>query len=501
VRLKNSNTIQAFWYGLSTLSALGISLVSAALLSRYFDKTEYGTYRQVVYVYSTLLVIFSAGFPRVYAYYLPRYSLAEGKNISLKITGLLFLSGLIFSVVLFVSADLIASVLRNDELGRGLRAFSPVPLLLMPTLGLEGIYTTYRKAQYLVVYNTLTRLITLACIIGPVILFHGSYIHAIYGWIAASVLQLFAALYMKDLPFKGISQEKTLLGLKEIFAYSYPIAKASLWGILILAANQFFISRYFGEEEFGVFSNGFIEIPFIRMITGSASAVLMPVLSKMVHEKNSKESFVELWRSVLTKSATLIYPIAAFGIINARSIIVLIFSEKYEASTIYLQLITVSSLFSVIIIAPLIYSLGKTKIYSRVHFIIGVITWILGYVVVLVFNSPVAFAVFVVILTIVKSLILIRVVAGILKVKFLSLFPVNKFTVLLMHSLIVLFLINTPIQIYGESLSPIVLLGINSLLFPVFLVLTGRFVKINYLEVFNSFYRKKGKETAKITQE
>jgi O-antigen/teichoic acid export membrane protein len=221
----------------------------------------------------------------------------------------------------------------------------------------------------------------------------------------------------------------------------------------------------------------------------------------MVHEKNSKESFVELWRSVLTKSATLIYPIAAFGIINARSIIVLIFSEKYEASTIYLQLITVSSLFSVIIIAPLIYSLGKTKIYSRVHFIIGVITWILGYVVVLVFNSPVAFAVFVVILTIVKSLILIRVVAGILKVKFLALFPVNKFAVLLVHSLIVLFLINTPIQIYGESLSPIVLLGINSLLFPVILVLTGRFVKINYLEVFNSFYRKKGKETAKITQE
>lgn len=501
MRANNSNTLQAFWYGLSTLSALGISLVSAALLSRYFDKTEYGTYRQVVYIYSTLVVIFSAGFPRVYAYYLPRYSLAQGKNISLKITGLLFVSGVIFSVVLYTSSDLIATVLRNDELARGLRAFSPVPLLLMPTLGLEGIYTTYRKAQYLVVYNTLTRLVTLACIIGPVIIFHGSYIHAIYGWIAASVLQLIAALYMKDLPFKGLDQEKTILGLKEIFAYSFPIAKASLWGILILAANQFFISRYFGAEEFGVFSNGFIQIPFISMITSSASAVLMPVLSKMVHEKSSKESFVELWRSVLTKSATLIYPIAAFGIINARSVIVLLYSEKFEASTIYLQLITVSSLFSVIIIAPLIYSLGKTKIYSRVHFFIGVATWALGYIVVLIFDSPVAFAVFVVILTILKSLILIAVVARILKVDFLSLFPVSRFALLLIHSLIVLILINTPLRIYGNALSEIVLLGINGLLFPVFLVLTGRLVKINYLDVFNSFYRKKGKETAKITEE
>ena len=487
MRVNNSNTLQAFWYGLSSLSTMGLTLISAALLSRYFDKTEYGTYRQVVYVYSTLLVIFSAGFPKVYAYYLPRYSLAQGKNISWKITGLLFVSGVFFSVALFVGSDFFATVLRNDELSRGLRAFSPVPLLLMPTLGLEGIYTTYRKTQYLVVYHTLTRIVTLSCILVPVIVFKGTYLHAIYGWIVASVLQLIAALFMKDLPFRGISQEKAMLGLKEIFAYSFPIAKASLWGILILSASQFFISRYFGTEEFAVFSNGFIEIPFVKMITGSAAAVLMPVFSKMVYDKSSTEEFVNLWRSVLVKSATLIYPMAVFGIVNAKYIIVLVYSQKYADSTIYFQLITLTSFFSVIIVAPIVFAMGKTKIYSRVHFILGIITWSLGYVVVIIFNSPVAFAILVVVLTILKLIVLIAFVARSFNVGFLSLFPVKKFGILLLHSSVILLLINIPLNHFLGHLNYIALLAINSLTFPILLLLSGSFLNLGYLEVLQSF--------------
>ena len=79
--IHTSNTLQVFWVALGGLSSLGLSIISAAILSRYFDKAEYGTYKQILYVYTTLLVIFSAGLPRVYAYFLPRYSLEEGKAI------------------------------------------------------------------------------------------------------------------------------------------------------------------------------------------------------------------------------------------------------------------------------------------------------------------------------------------------------------------------------------------------------------------------------------
>ncbi len=131
----NSNTMQAFWVGMGSLSSFALAIVSAAILSRYFDKTEYGTYRQILYVYNTLLVIFSAGLPRVFAYFLPRYSLQQGKYIVWKVSKMLFFFGFLFSIVLFASSGIIAQILKNPELAVGLKYFSPIPMLLLPTSG------------------------------------------------------------------------------------------------------------------------------------------------------------------------------------------------------------------------------------------------------------------------------------------------------------------------------------------------------------------------------
>ncbi len=134
MRLQHSNTLQAFWLGMGSLSSLSLAIVSAAILSRYFNKTEYGTYRQILYVYSTFLVIFSAGLPSVFSYYLPRYSLPQGKDIVKKITFALFILGIIFSIVLFAISGLVANVLKNPELDKGLKLFAIIPTLLLPTL-------------------------------------------------------------------------------------------------------------------------------------------------------------------------------------------------------------------------------------------------------------------------------------------------------------------------------------------------------------------------------
>src|SRR5665647_3020615 len=106
---------------MGSISSFALGIISAAILSRYFDKAEYGTYRQILYVYSTLLVIFSAGLPKVFAYFLPRFTLAQGKSIIWKISKLLFFLGLVFSIFLFCFSGIIADVLKNPELAVGLK--------------------------------------------------------------------------------------------------------------------------------------------------------------------------------------------------------------------------------------------------------------------------------------------------------------------------------------------------------------------------------------------
>lgn len=479
--IHTSNTLQVFWVALGGLSSLGLSIISAAILSRYFDKAEYGTYKQILYVYTTLLVIFSAGLPRVYAYFLPRYSLEEGKAIVWKISNVLFIAGALFSMFLFLFSGYIADILKNEELEYGLKVFSPMPMLLLPTLGIEGIFSTYKKALFIAIYNTLSRILMLIFIVVPIIIFKADYVFAIYGWLIASFITLIMANFFKGIPFKGIESKVTTLKYREIFSYSLPLVYASLWGISIKAADEFYISRFFGPNVFAEFSNGFIELPFVSMITASTSVVLMPVFSKVFHENKGVEELLIIWRNVLNKSAMIIYPIVVFFMFFATEAMVLLYSNIYLESAKYFRINIILNFFNIIIFAPIVLSLGATKFYSNLHAFIAIMAWIGGYIVVLIFNSPVSIAIFSVMLSVLKVLIAIFYVSRRLNVKVYELFPVFQILKILLHTTVILGLISLILKIIIID-NDILKLSVAALLYSILVLITGNFLKLNYLD-------------------
>ena len=84
-RTGKSRTLQALWLAVANLSSLSVTLVMQAILCRYMTTSEYGTYSQVLYVYNTLLVVFSLGLPKAYSYYLARVSPEEGRDVVCKL--------------------------------------------------------------------------------------------------------------------------------------------------------------------------------------------------------------------------------------------------------------------------------------------------------------------------------------------------------------------------------------------------------------------------------
>ena len=472
-----------FWVAVGSFSSFAMALISAAVLSRYFSKTEYGTYKQILYVYNTLLILFTAGFPRVFNYFLPRYTLAQGKEIVFKISKVLLLTGLAFSIFLFVFSGVIADILKNPELSTGLKYFSPVPLLLLPTLGIEGIFSTYKKTIYIALYNTLTRTLMLVFIVVPVILFSKSYITAIYGWIAVSVITLIIAYLFKNIPFKGVKPEKSGLGFKEILNYSLPLVSAMIAGTIYRAANQFFISRYFGPEVFAEFSNGFIEIPFVHMITGATSTVLMPLFSKIIYEKSDVSKITDLWCSALRKSAILIYPMVIFFMFYSKQLVTIVYSETYAASASYFSIAMLLNFFNIIIFAPLLLSLGETKFYARLHYGLAIATWLVEYIVILIFKTPIAIAISFVVIAIFGIIISLGYSAQKLGVSFLNLFPVNKLIIIVIHSFISLFLINILVRHLIPNVPILLFVVIAGLGYIIVLLASGRWFKINYLDI------------------
>ncbi len=373
-KYSQSNFNQALWLSIGSFSTFAMALLSAAILSRFFDKAEYGTYRQILYVFTTLQVVFTAGLPSVFAYFIPRLTVGQGKHLVNSVNRIFVLAGLAFSVFLYLTSGLIADILKNPELSVGLKIFSPFPLFAIPALGVEGIYTALKRTKSIFFYHVFNKTLMLLCIVLPVVLFHGTYRTAIIGWGLASFITFLVAMYMKNRPYAEIRKELVPNMYKTVFNYSLPLMGASLVGLVLLSANTFFISRYYGTTVFAEFSNGYITIPFIGMVAGSVKSVLLPLFSRAESEGNMNQA-LESYKRAVVQSISLIYPMIFFCLFFAKDIVLILYGSQYEESKSFLQVSLIRDFAEIIPYLSVLLAFGKTKIYFYVHLIGAVLTW------------------------------------------------------------------------------------------------------------------------------
>ena len=276
--IKNkSKSVQVFWIALGKLSSFALAFVSAAILSRFLSKEDYGTYKQVMYIYSSFLLIFTAGLPDSLTYFLPKLNHAEGKSLVNQYEKLFFGLGIIFSLFIYFGADWIAAVLKNNALGEALRIYSPVPLLLLPTFCMESVYVREQKSFYIAFYTVFSRILVLSCIVLPVLLYRADCYTALRGLVFSSFCMMIVALILIYKPYRGVKAIHSSIGLKDVFKYSIPLLGGDLCMMLFSSSDQFYVSRYFGEIVFAEFSNGFIPFPLTPMIVGAVTSVLIPL--------------------------------------------------------------------------------------------------------------------------------------------------------------------------------------------------------------------------------
>lgn len=486
-----NNTKQAAWVAAGSLCSFGFTIVSSMILSRYFNKADYGTYKQVMYVYNTLLTIFTLGLPRAFSYFLPRVELAQSKNLIRKITNLFFLLGGVFSLLLFVFAPQIAVFLKNPELTKALRIFAIVPFFLLPTMGLDGILATFKQSKFIALYHVLTNVFKLLCVALPVMIWNLGYEQALVGFVVSSFVTFLLALYLKYLPVKKESNEKCEVSYKDIFKFSIPLLTASLWGIIIHSADQFFISRYFGNEVFADFSNGSMELPFVGMITGACATVLSPVFSRMSHEKvDPKKEIYPLWMSVFEKTAKLIYPLVIYCMVFADVVMVVLYGQKYVTSDNYFRIKLITNFFTLIVYGPLIINIGKVKYYSRVHMITAFMVVILEFVSVKTIHSSYAISWISMLCQVGKTFAMLFLVTKFFGVKLHQLFPIKLIGQIIIPSAVFL-VIERWLLIDVFQFNNLIVLIISVVVYTAVFYAYSVLMKMDYLGLIKPLIRKK----------
>jgi len=478
-----SNTSQATWIGIGSLFSFLFSIVSSAILSRYLTKGDYGTYKQVMYVYNTLLSVFTLGLPLAYSYFLPRVTLGEGRVLVNKLNGAFLVLGAAFSLILFLGADFFGSILKNSDLARNIRIFSPAPILILPTMGLQGTLATYKQTIWNAVYVISSRIIMLLVVALPVALYKADCETAMYGFIIAHIITLILAVLIQNIPFKGVRKEMCGITYKDIFNYSIPLMVAGLLGVGISAADQFFVSRYFGQDVFAEFANGNFELPFVGMVISAAGTVLLPVFSRMISTGTEISNIIDLWKRTAIKSAYIIYPLVIFFWFFASDTMILLYGEKYALSSVYFRIALVVNFFTMIQFYPLILALGKTKPYAIVHMVVFVAVWLLEFISVKTINSAYAITGISVLCRIAKIILMFNVVATSIGVSMRHLLPYGKLTIIFLSCLVTGFASWGIVRLLPFAEIRLLSLTLGFALFTLLTLMVSKPLHINYVDL------------------
>lgn len=483
-----SNFNQALWLSVSYVCSMAVGIVSAAILSRYFSKAEYGTYKQIMYVYHILFTVFQAGLPAVFTYFLPRYSQGEGKYIVKKINTLLFALGVFCSIILFATSDLMADILKNPELSTGLKIFSLFPLFTLPTLGVEGIYTVNKNTRFVAFYNITTRLLMLICIIVPVLFIKNDYRYALVGWGMASFVAFIIAMIAKNKVYKKVDEIEIPNIFRDVFDYTLPIMGSALVFMVFNSASQFFISRYYGTEAFAEYSNGYMTLPFAVIFISPVRILLTPMFAKASGEGNYSSALQTLHSSTKQIFVILI-PLIVFAFAFAREIMQFLYGDTYINSFIFFRIILMFNFVEMFVFSSVLAAIGKTKQHFYFDVSCTIILWIIDMVMVVagIGNPYLITAAFVLL-----NATCMYFLPGIYlytqeHLHVITIDVIKCMLKILLHTVVVAFVVFNLQKIVDITCSPFIVLCTSLIVYYLLLIISSQIIKINYLQALLKF--------------
>jgi O-antigen/teichoic acid export membrane protein len=312
------------------------SLVSLAILVRLLSVKDYATYRQTLLAYNFISPLLVLGLPKALYYFIPR---EENRARGVLLENLLLLGGLggvFFLFLLLGGSELLAWRFRNPDLVHSLVVLAPYPLFMLPAGALTACLMAMDQVKLVAWFNIFSRFIMLLTVVTATLAW-GTPLAAVVGTVVGAGIVLLPSLYFMFRATRQTSNEKTYISIKEQLKFSAPLGLGNVINRTALGLDKVVVASLCTPEVFAVYANGAIEIPLVRILTGSMTSVLVPEMSSLCQQNRYREA-LELVKRGAAKCALILYPtmFAMFGL--AHELIILLFSETYLESILPFRL-------------------------------------------------------------------------------------------------------------------------------------------------------------------
>jgi len=331
------------------------------VLTRIFDPAQFGTYKQLFLIQSTAFFIAQLGMASSLYYFLPPAAHEAGRYVA---NSMLFLgtAGLAGLGVVVVAAPKLAQWLSNGELAGYLPWIGLYLFLMMLSAALEIVLISRGQYSWAAASYALSDLARAAAFILPVLLFR-QLEWLLKGAVVVALLRVVLTLYYFRREFRsGFTPDRVLF--KSQLAYALPFAAAVLVEIVQASLPQYAVSYLFDPATFAIFAVGCLQIPLVDFAASPTSDVMMVKMQEKL-AAGRKAAVVAIWHDTTWKLALLFFPLAAFCVVAAREIIVLLFTEKYAAS------VPIFMAWSTMILLSTLQVDGVMRVFAQTRFLLA----------------------------------------------------------------------------------------------------------------------------------
>ena len=344
--------------------ALGFVVAFAIpiMLVRMFDQTDFGTYKQLFLIYTTLYPIAQMGLAESLYYFLPGAHREAGSYVANAMTGLM-LAGALCLAGLWVLKPEIGHWLNNAALASYLPLLGLYLLFMLGAAVLEiGMTARKRHLQTFAAY-ALSDLARAAFSIAPVLLF-GGLAALLLGSVVFAALRFGVTLWYLRAEFTdGVKLDLTLY--RRQLAYALPYALA----ILIYSAQQnlhmYAVSYRYDAAVFAVYAVGCLQVPLVDFMMTSTSSVMMVRMREQLRT-GDHGAVLELWNDTTRKLALVFIPLVGVLLVCADKLIDLLFTARYADSTPLFRVWSLTILLTALMTDSIL------RVFAETQFLIGV---------------------------------------------------------------------------------------------------------------------------------
>jgi O-antigen/teichoic acid export membrane protein len=330
------------------------------VLARVFTTSEFGTYKQLFLLFSTLFGVAQLGMAESLYYFLPRQAGDAGRHVGNAI-GTLALAGVGCLALLWVTRRQISGWLGNSRLSDDLVLIGLVLAPMLVATVFEIVMISRHQHVKAAVTYAISDLSRTLLFIVPALCFR-SLRGVLVGAVAFGILRLAAMLVYLRREFGDDLRLDAGVWRRQL-AYALPFALAVGIEVVQLNFHQYVVAARFDAATFAIYAVGCLQIPLVDLVMTSTVNVMMVQMAEHART-GDRHAALSLWHDTVYKLAALMFPLAVFLIVAARPVIVALFTGRYLASVPIFMVWTLTILPSAFAVD------GVLRVYAQTRFLL-----------------------------------------------------------------------------------------------------------------------------------